>query len=123
MKLIYNENTNTVFSANSDFIPDAANKVIFDGTEISFNNLTPEIRAALPDSAKDSLVELLTRKCRAKTISRIRSIVNYNLSSTQHYGILNRLMLDVEYLIFSYTAGQSYPDEIRTLREIFLGKH
>lgn len=68
----------------------------------------------------DQIVKIVCNRCRIKTYTRVRSILTYNLSSIGNFGIYRRLIKEGGK--WSYCAGQSYPDEIRTLRECILGK-
>ena len=121
MRLVYNHTTKELYSIVDDQKIEQDVEVLFTGTEISFNKLK-ELRviSELPKKSKQSLITLLTYRCRAETISRITGVVKYSLSLIEYYGILNRLVLSLEDMTFHYTAGQSYPDEIRTLRKIFM---
>lgn len=66
----------------------------------------------------DQLVLLLTYRCRIKTTNSIRSILTYSPSLIPQYGIFNRLIKENDR--WEYVAGQSYTDEMRTLRECIL---
>ncbi len=78
----------------------------------TFNNL----KTNLTEQDVDQLVELLGYRCRSKTLVRLRSVLTYSPSKVENCGILNRLIK--ENGNWQYFAGQSYPDEIRTVREI-----
>lgn len=80
----------------------------------SFNDL----KTQLSEQDVDQLIEIIGHRCRVKTCNRLRSILTYSPSLVPTYGILERLTK--ENGGWSYCAGQSYPDEIRTLREIIL---
>jgi len=81
----------------------------------SFNNL----KTQLTEQDIDSIVELIGYRCRVETCNRIRSRLKYHPSSVPSYGILGRLTRE-ESGVWEYCAGQSYPDEIRTVRNIIL---
>jgi hypothetical protein len=66
----------------------------------------------------DQLVELLGYRCRAETCNKIRRRLESTPSLVPNYGIMSRLML--ESTGWTYCAGQSYPDEIRTVRNIII---
>lgn len=121
MRLVYNHTTKELYAISDDQKVEQDVEVLFTGTEISFNKLK-ELRviSELPQETKQSLIALLTHRCRAETISRITGVVKYSLSLIEYYGILNRLMLCLDDMTFHYTTGQSYPDEIRVLRKIFI---
>ena len=75
----------------------------------------------LNDSDIDQLVDIIGSRCQYRTKARLRSILTYPsgvLNIMPTYGILERLTKEGE--DWSYRAGQSYPDEIRTIREIIL---
>lgn len=80
----------------------------------SFNDLKNQ----LSEQDIDQIIEIVGHRCRVKTCNRLRSILTYSPSLIQTYGILERLTK--EHGRWSYCAGQSYPDEIKTLREIIL---
>lgn len=80
----------------------------------SFNDL----KTQLSEQDVDQIIEIIGHRCRIKTCNRLRSILTYSPSLVPTYGILERLTK--ENGGWSYCAGQSYPDEIRTLREIIL---
>lgn len=80
----------------------------------SFNDLKNQ----LSEQDIDQIIEIVGYRCRVKTCNRIRSILTYSPSLIPTYGILERLTK--ENGGWSYCAGQSYPDEIKTLREIIL---
>jgi len=80
----------------------------------SFNDL----KTQLSEQDVDQIIEIVGHRCRVKTCNRLRSILTYSPSLVPTYGILERLTK--ENGKWSYCAGQSYTDEIRTLREIIL---
>lgn len=65
-----------------------------------------------------SLLALLGKGCRAETKRRLAIALTYVPDITNH-GIYGRVILGPR---VSYCAGQSYPDEIRTVRECLLGR-
>ncbi len=91
----------------------------------SFNNL----KTNLTEEDIAQILSLVGNRCRLKTKMRLRSILTYSARSLPFFGIYERLARE-EYAdssgnsvyAWSYTAGQSYTDEIRTLRECILGK-
>lgn len=85
-------------------------------TSNSFNDL----KTQLTESDIDQIVALVGSRCGIKTLQRLRSILTYGPSSIKRYGPLERLHKTNGNWI--YYAGQSYPDEIRTLRECILGE-
>lgn len=84
--------------------------------QLNFNNQ----RESLTEDDINQLVALLGKHCRVKTITHLESSLKYGLSRVPYYGILERLMKENGQ--WSYCAGQSYPDEIRTVRNIILGR-
>lgn len=79
-----------------------------------------ELKDKLSESDIDSIVSIVGHKCQLRTKNRLRSILTYSASSIGSFGIYGRLIKENEGWI--YVAGQSYPDEIKTLRECILGK-
>lgn len=74
----------------------------------------------LSDSDVNDLTLLLTKRCSKRTTNTVRWSLMY-IQNKYNCGMFGRLVKHPEHG-WSYTAGQSYPDEIRRLREIFL-KH
>jgi len=77
-----------------------------------------ELKDILTESDIDDIVGLVGHGCRTKTKNRLRSILTYGRSTIPAYGIFTRLVKDAD--CWEYIAGQSYPDEIRALRECIL---
>jgi hypothetical protein len=82
----------------------------------TFNNL----KSNLSDQDIDELVAIIGHRCHPKTKTRIRSILKYDASKIPNLGILDRL--SKESYGWQYFAGQSYPDEIRVVRQLILNK-
>lgn len=80
-----------------------------------------DLKSDLTEQDVDSIVKLIGSRCRIDTIKRLRSMLTYGTSAIGHYGILNRLERENDGS-WSYCAGQSYSDEIRTVRDCILGK-
>jgi hypothetical protein len=80
----------------------------------SFNDLKPE----LTENDIDEILAIVGKGCRDNTKKRLRSILTYGRSTIPSYGIFNRLCKESHG--WDYCAGQSYTDEIRTLRECIL---
>lgn len=83
--------------------------------QVNLNNIQE-----LTEQDIDQIVAIVGHRCRVKTCNRIRSILTYSKSSIQNFGILERLIKEGDQ--WHYVAGQSYPDEIRTVRECILGR-
>ena len=77
----------------------------------------PEGILELTESDIEQILAIICKQCRARTWSRCRSNLTYSLSHVPIFGILSRLTKDYKG-DWSYCAGQSYPDEIRTVRNI-----
>lgn len=78
--------------------------------------------ADLTEEQKESLYILVAKGCRQTTKTRLaRKIFNISLACWENFGIYGRVHVEKDGR-FSYCAGQSYPDEIRTLRDCILGK-
>ena len=75
-------------------------------------------RQPLTDKERVTLLELLGNRCRAETKRRLAIALTYVPDITNH-GIHDRVILSPR---VNYCAGQSYPDEIRTVRECLLGR-
>lgn len=82
--------------------------------QLNFNNQ----KTTLTEKDIDQLVALIGHRCRIKTCNRLRSILTYSPSLVPSYGIFDRLIKEGE--SWSYVAGQSYTDEIKTVRECIL---
>lgn len=78
------------------------------------------LKSNLTENDIDQIIMIVGHRCRIKTCNRLRSILTYSASTLQSFGIFNRLMKEDGK--WFYCAGQSYPDEIRTVRECILGK-
>lgn len=85
--------------------------------QLNFNNQ----KNKLTEQDIDQIMAIVGARCRIKTLNRLRSILTYHPSSVGNFGILERLIKEGN--TWSYCAGQSYPDEIRTVRECILGKN
>lgn len=72
----------------------------------------------LTESEIDEMVMIFGKHCREKTVRRLRSVCTY-LTGVENVGIFERVHLENGHV--SYCAGQSYPDEIRTVRKCLLG--
>lgn len=81
---------------------------------ISFNVL----KTKLTTNDIEQILTIIGHRCREKTIKRLRSILTYGTSTIEYFGIFERLTRDSTG--WEYCAGQSYNDEIRTLRELIL---
>ena len=69
-----------------------------------------------------SFYNLLSKGCQVKTKNRLYvRIIQYGLFIFGNYGIYERVYWDDKENC-RYCAGQSYPDEIRTVRNCILGK-
>lgn len=82
--------------------------------QVNFNNS----RETLTDDDRDQIIAIITKGCRLKNTMRIRSILTYSALSLKHQGIYERIIKDNGN--WRYIAGQSYTDEIKTVRELIL---
>ena len=87
-----------------EFIPDP---------EINFN----DAKFALSEEDENQLVDIIGYRCSWKTKARIRRRLE-NSDVLPFASIFNRLVRKGDE--WRYQAGQSYTDEIRTIREIIL---
>jgi hypothetical protein len=91
-----------------------------DGRPRYQDTLEDRISAGVPltDKQITALLEILGKRCRQVT----KNTLSYALQAVPNvlnYGIFGRVMLDSDGA--SYCAGQSYPDEIRTVRKCLIG--
>ena len=82
--------------------------------QINFNNYKDK----MTEKDKEEIFEILSSRCRQKTKELLAKRLDKHLDLIPEYGILNRLIKEEHG--WSYCAGQSYPDEIRTVRKIIL---
>ena len=80
----------------------------------NFNSL----RKDLTENDIENIAILVSKRCRVKTFRKILANLTYNVSQIPFYGILNRLYKQNNE--WHYCAGQSYTDEIRTVRNIII---
>jgi hypothetical protein len=71
----------------------------------------------LSDAHKDAFVEIFGKRCSEATKNRLRIFIN-NATEFKNYGIYERVVFDHYGQPCHYVAGQSYPDEIRTIRKL-----
>jgi len=72
----------------------------------------------LTETEKAAILALIGAKCRATTKQRLERRLNTPLSCWERFGIYSRMVFkngDADYI-----CGQSWPDEMRTLRECVL---
>lgn len=74
----------------------------------------------LTESQKTDIVNMVGKGCRANTKERLARIIELPLSIWQKHGIYSRITLNAEGA--EYICGQSWPDEMRTLRDCILNK-
>jgi hypothetical protein len=70
----------------------------------------------LTEAQQDAIFDFVAKGCRINTKETIKRRLNMPLSLWREYGIYSRIMFDDKYGA-SYCCGQSWPDEMRTLRE------
>lgn len=75
------------------------------------------IGGTLTDWQQTELMALLGSGCRKDTKARLSRRLAVPLSLWPYYGIFERVTLSP---IVEYVPGQSYPDEIRTVRQLIL---
>lgn len=92
--------------------------------QLNFNSQ----KGKLTEKDIDQLVSIIGHRARQKTKSRLYSILKYSAVSLRPFGIYERLLCEViidkdnHEREWSYCAGQSYSDEIKTVRNLILGK-
>lgn len=84
--------------------PDSLAQRITDGTPLT-------------EAEQDALHALLTKQCQQRTKGRVAFALRV-VPDISSYGIYGRVMITPH---VEYVAGQSYPDEIRTVRELLMG--
>lgn len=82
--------------------------------QMNLNNM----KGQLTEDDIDKLVCLIGYRCRIKTLNRIRSVLTYP-RGLQSYGIFDRVIKRPDGK-WEYVAGQSYDDEIKTVRELIV---
>ena len=82
--------------------------------QINFNNH----REQLTEIDIKELYELLSKGLRQNNRELLAKRLEKHLNLIPYYGILDRLIKESDG--WSYCAGQSYPDEMRTVRKIIL---
>lgn len=83
-------------------------------TQKNFNNQ----KKNLTEKDIEQILAIVGYRCRLKTFNKLKSILTYGPSTIPEYGIFSRLIKEGN--AWEYVAGQSYSDEIRTLRECIL---
>lgn len=75
-----------------------------------------ESKKALSDQEINELVGIFGARCKGKTKTKLHHALSMVPAITP-YGIYRRVHLNP----IDYCAGQSYPDEIRTVRSLLIG--
>lgn len=73
---------------------------------------------ALTEKQKADILEFIGKRCRTETKNRLERRLSLPLSLWERYGIYSRIILDDDGA--SYICGQSWHDEMRTLRQCVL---
>ena len=80
-----------------------------------------EVTATLSEEQRDEILRIIGKGCRVKTVERLSRRLMLPLSLWNRYGIYSRLILKDERTSEPYyICGQSWNDEMRTLRECIL---
>ncbi len=82
--------------------------------QINFNNY----REHLNEDDIDQIVELVCQRCKASTYNDVRKALTLHSSLIPHLGIFERLIK--ENGGWRYIAAQSYPEEIKSVRELMI---
>jgi hypothetical protein len=110
-------NTNKVMNNSQRFtLANVISKRIYDDKKgwIDFEiNLTDEHKAAF--------VDLFGKRCHEKTKRRLQSFINYP-SGAENHGIYERVVFNHYGQPCHYVAGQSYPDELRIVRNLICNR-
>jgi hypothetical protein len=75
--------------------------------------------SALTEKQKEDIHAMVTKRCRQETKDKVRRRLELPLSLWKSYGIYHRMTLNDKGA--EYVCGQSWPDEMRTLRQCILG--
>ena len=75
---------------------------------------------ALTEAQKTDIVNMVGKGCRANTKERLARIIELPLAIWQKHGIYSRITLNAEGA--DYICGQSWSDEMSTLRDCMLNK-
>jgi hypothetical protein len=82
--------------------------------DITFN----DYKFQITEKDIDQILAVIGKGCHLKTLIKLKSVLTYGKHRIPFYGILERLTKENDE--WFYCAGQSYPDEIRTIRELLL---
>lgn len=98
-------------------------KVYFKFLKININYQdTLEMRISYQIKLKDweiyALQQLLCARCSQETRNRVKQTLEF-CPNIRTYGIYSRILFEKDYV--HYIAGQSYPDEIRIVRQCLRG--
>lgn len=85
------------------------------------NNEFNDLKRNLSEQDIDSIIQLVGKGCQHKTKARLRSILTYGPSTIENCGIMRRLTKESDGS-WDYCAGQDYTAEIKTVRNVILGK-
>lgn len=88
--------------------------------ERTLSSAISEGYGSLSDDDIFEITQLLTVRCSLQTMRCIKSILTYGLGSLKPCGLFSRIHFDETAKRWSYCAGQSYREEIRTLRKLIL---
>lgn len=80
-----------------------------------------ELKNELTEDDRQQLLEILGHRCRQSTKKKLQNRLERFSESVPQYGIIDRLLYERGQ--WQYCAGQSYIDEIRTVRKIFLEEY
>lgn len=80
-------------------------------------NTFNDLKSTLTEQDIDEIVTIIGARCQQQTKRKLRINLECSTSFIPAHGILERLTKD-DKIGWTYCAGQSYPDEIRTVREI-----
>lgn len=82
------------------------------------NGSIDDTSTTLNDAQINDILGMIGHRCRVKTKNRLASRLRLPLSLWTRYGIYSRMMLNANGA--DYICGQSWDDEMRTLRECIL---
>lgn len=76
--------------------------------------------ATLTDEQKHELLRMISKYCRTATVNKLARRIDLPLSLWDDADRFSRVTIDEHGV--NYIAGQSWPDEMRDLRDLILNK-
>lgn len=83
-------------------------------------NQANDLPTHLTENQQTELLRMIGSGCRKNTKQRLERMIGLPLSLWNNYGIFTRVVFDQSKDEASYICGQSWTDEMRTIRECIL---